>query len=36
VVWALSEEETARIISARLATRKERALYEAYMGKRHD
>jgi uncharacterized DUF497 family protein len=36
VVWAPSEEETARIISARLATKKEAGLYEAYMGKRHD
>ena len=36
VVWALSEEETARIISARIATKKEVGLYEAYMGKKHD
>jgi uncharacterized DUF497 family protein len=36
VVWALAEDETARIISARLATRKEEGLYEAYMGKRHE
>jgi DNA-binding transcriptional regulator YiaG len=34
VVWALSEEETIRNISARLAARKERALNEAYMDKR--
>ena len=36
VVWSLAEEETVRIISARLATRKEEGLYEAYRGKRHD
>ena len=36
VVWSLPDEERARIISARLATRKEEGLYEAYMGKRHD
>ena len=33
MVWAFAEEETARIISARFATRKEEGLYEAYMGK---
>ena len=36
VVWALSDDETARVISARLATSNEEGLYEAYMGKRND
>jgi uncharacterized DUF497 family protein len=36
VVWTLSDEDTARIISARGATSNEEKLYEAYMGKRHD
>ena len=36
VVWTLSDDETARIISARFATRNEERLYEAHTGKRHD
>jgi uncharacterized DUF497 family protein len=36
VVWALADDETRRIISARPATKNEAKLYESYMGKKHD
>ena len=36
VVWTSPDDETVRIISARLATPKEEALYQAYMGKKNE
>jgi uncharacterized protein len=33
VVWTEHDEKMVRIISARLATRRERALYQAYKGR---
>ena len=36
VVWAQSDEDTIRIISARFATKREEGFYGSYMGKRHD
>lgn len=32
VVWTQSEEDTIHIISARFATKREKKLYESYMG----
>jgi uncharacterized DUF497 family protein len=34
VVWTEADDETIRIISARLATERERALYHRYMDER--
>jgi uncharacterized DUF497 family protein len=36
VVWTPSEEDTAHIISARFAMKREQRLFESYMGRRHD
>jgi hypothetical protein len=36
VVWTQSEEQTAHIISARFATKREEELYESYIGRRDD
>lgn len=36
VVWSLLEDDRMRIISARKATRREAALFNAHMGTQHD
>ena len=36
VVWARSDEDTVRIISARFATKREEGFYKSYMGHSND